>query len=181
MPTKKVKSKDVTPKKGVAELSFFACQDLIHQISVLADKNEGELSDEQVSALIEAQTQSPAKLGKLCNFLKMMESHVKICKDRKKEINETQKRAERTHDRMCAYLATWIEAQGKSYHVGEYELKTRKSSSVKLVEGYDDPLFCKTETVTLITPDKKVIKDALVAGETVPGAELIEKLNLSIQ
>ena len=199
---KKVESKDVTPKKGVAELSFFACQDLIHEMQVLAEKNDGELSDKQVQALVEAQTQAPAKLGKLCNFVKLMESHVKICKDRKKEINETQKRAERTLDRMCAYFATWVEAQGKNYHVGEYELKTRKSSSVKLVEGYNDPMFCKTETVTVITPDKKVIKEALVARkeallandlaraagkvvveavEEVPGAELIEKLNLSIR
>lgn len=181
MPRKRVESKDVTPKKGVAELSFFACEDLIHEIQALAQKNDGELSDEDVQALVEAQTQAPVKLKSLCGFLKLMESHVTICKDRKEEINETQKRAERTLDRMKTYLATWVEAQGKSYHVGEYELKTRKSSSVKLDEGYDDPMFCKTETVTVITPDKKVIKEALVAGEKVDGAELIEKLNLSIK
>ena len=179
MPTKKVKSKDVTPK--VTELSFFQCNELIHEIEVLAEKNDGELTDEQVQALVEAQVQAPAKLKSLCGFLKLMESHVNICKDRKKEINETQKRAERTLDRMNAYLAPWVEAQGKSYHVGEYEMKTRKSSSVKLVDGYDDPMFCKTETKTVVTPDKVVIKEALIAGEDVPGAELVHKLNLSIK
>lgn len=181
MLTKKVKSKDVTPKKGVAKLSFFGCQNLIDEIEMLAEKNDGELSDEQVQALVEAQTQAPAKLNSLCGFVKLMEAHVQICKERKKEINETQKRAERTLDQMETHLAPWVKKQGKSYHVGEYELKTRKSSSVKLVEGYDDPMFCKTETVTVITPDKKVIKEALVAGEKVDGAELIEKLNLSIR
>ena len=180
MAQKKVESKDVT-KSGIAELSFFACNDLIHEIEVLAKDNDGELTDEQVSALIEAQTQSPAKLLSLCNFLKLMESHSKTCKARKEEINETQKRTEGVYGRMCDYLAEFIEAQGKSYHVQEYELKTRLSKSIKLIDGFDNPLFCKIETVTVVTPDKAAIKEALIAGEEVPGAELVEKLNLSIK
>ncbi len=179
-PRKKVESTDVT-KAGIAELSFFACKDLIHEIEVLAKDNDGELTDDQVSALIEAQTQAPAKLLSLCNFLKLMEAHSKTCKERKEEINETQKRTEGVYSRMCAYLATFIEAQGKAYHCGEYELKTRLSKSVKLVDGFDNPLFCKAETVTVVTPDKKAIKEALLAGEEVPGAELVEKLQLSIK
>ena len=180
MPRKKVESTDIT-KVGVAELSFFACKDLIHEIETLSKENDGELTDEQMSALIEAHTQAPAKLLSLCNFLKLMEAHSKICKERKKEINDTQKRAEGVYGRMCAYLAMFIDTQGKSYHCGEYELKTRLSKSVKLVEGFDNPLFCKSETVTMLTPDKAAIKEALLAGEEVPGAELVKKLNLSIK
>jgi hypothetical protein len=179
-PKKKVKSKDIT-KAGIAELSFFACKELIHEIEVLAKENDGELTDEQLTTLVEAQTQAPEKLFSLCNFLKLMEAHSNTCKDRKKEINATQKRTEGVYERMCAYLATFIEAQGKSYHCGEYELKTRKSSSVKLVDGFDHPLFCKSETLVVVTPDKAAIKEALLAGEEVPGAELVEKLNLSIK
>lgn len=177
-PRKKVESKDIT-KTGIGELSFFACDELIHEIEVLAREGDGEISDEQMSALIEAQTQAPAKLLSLCNFLKMGEAHSDTCKARKKEINETQKRTEGVIGRMKAYLAKFIEAQGKSFYSGEYELKTRLSKSVKLIDGFDNPLFCTTETV--VTPDKKAIKEALLAGEEVPGAELVESLNLSIK
>ena len=180
MSRKKVESTDIT-KAGVAELSFFACKDLIHEIEALSRENDGELTEEQMSALVEAHTQAPAKLLSLCNFLKLMESHSNTCKARKKEINETQKRAEGVYGRMCAYLATFIAAQGRSYHCGEYELKTRLSRSVKLVAGFDNPLFCKSETVTVLTPDKAAIKEALLAGEEVPGAELVEAVNLSIK
>jgi len=179
-PSKKVKSKDIT-KAGIAELSFFACKDLIHEIEVLAKENDGEISDEQMSALVEAQTQAPAKLLSLCNFLKMGDAHYDTCKARKEEINETQKRTEDVIDRMKAYLAKFIEAQGKSYFCGEYELKTRLSKSVELIDKFDNPLFCTVEMVRVVTADKKAIKEALLAGEEVPGAELVEKTNLSIK
>jgi len=35
--------------------------------------------------------------------------------------------------------------------------------------------------VRVVTADKKAIKEALLAGEEVPGAELVEKTNLSIK
>lgn len=180
MATKKVKSKDVTPEK-VGELSFFKCADLIHEIEVLAAEQDGELTDEQMAALVEAHTQAPAKLMSLCNFLKMLEAFVTVCKARKAEINTTQKRNEGVRERLAAYLAVWVKDQGKSYHCGDYELKTRESTSVKLVDGYDDPLFCAIEQVTTVTPDKARIKEALLAGEDVPGAELVKKTNLSIK
>ena len=180
MPRKKVDAKEVKPE-DVTSLSFFQCQELAREITMLAAENDGELTDEQVNALIEAQTQSPVKLHSLCNFLKLMESNIKICKDRKKEINEVQKYAENIIDRMERRLADFVEAQGKSYHAGEYLLTTRKSTSVDLVEGFDNPMFCKVETVRQVTPDKKEIKKALESGEEVPGATLNKKLNLTIK
>ncbi len=179
-PRKKVESKDVT-KEGVTDLSFFACTELIHELAVLAEKNEGELTDEQMAALVEAHTQAPAKLDKLTDFLLLIKAQAEICKQRKKEINESQKHKEGIYDRLCGYLATFVEAQGKKYHVGGKDLSTRKSTSVKLVDGFDNPLFCATETKIVITPDKPRIKEALLAREDVPGAELVEKLNLTIK
>ena len=180
MATKKVESK-VVDKAKVGELSFFKCADLIHEIEVLAAEQDGELTDEQVATLVEAHTQEIAKLMSLCNFLKMLEVFVRACKDRKVEINMTQKRNEGVRERLAAYLAVWVKNQGKSYHCGDYELKTRESASVKLVDGFNNPLFCAIEQVTTVTPDKARIKEALLAGEEVPGAELVKNTNLSIK
>ena len=180
MPSKKVESTDITPAK-VSELSFFACQGFIHEIEVIAEQNDGVISEEQMAALVEAQTQAPAKLDKFTNFLLLIKAQAEICKQRKKDINESQKHKESVYNRLCAYLAVWVEAQGKKYHIGGKELSVRKSTSVKLVEGFDNPLYCKSETVTVWTPDKDAIKKALNGGEEVPGAELIVKQNLSIK
>lgn len=178
MPRKKVTAKEVK-KEDVTALSFFECEEIIRQIQMLAADQDGEISDEQMDALVEAQTQSPAKLTKLCNFVKLTEGRIQICKDRKKEINEVQKRAEKVLDRICDRVAVWVEAQGKTYHAAEYELKSRRSKSVELVEGFDNPMFCSREIV--LKPDKAKIKEALESGEEVPGATVVERINLSIK
>lgn len=180
MPRKKVESKDVTPE-GVAELGFFQCQELIHEIQKIAADNDGVIPDEQIEALVAAQTQAVAKLHNLCNFLKLLEAKEEICKERIAEIKETAGRAKSVRERVSGYLAQWVEAQGKTYHCDEYELKTRKSTQTFVPEGFDDAMFCNIEMKRVVTVDKKRVKEALEAGETVPGCELIHKLNLSIQ
>jgi hypothetical protein len=165
----------------ITALSFFECQNLALEISKMADENNGVLTEEQVNQLVEIQTQSPAKLKSFCGFLKLMEAKIQICKDRKKEINEVQKNAEDIIDRMENRLAIFVDAQGKSYHAGEYDLKSRRSKSVQLVDGFDNPMFCSVEMVRKVTPDKDRIKEALLAGEEVPGATIVEKCNLTIK
>jgi phosphoserine phosphatase len=178
---RKTVSSEVVDSKPIAELSFFECAELIHEIELRVQDADGEISDDQMQALVEAQTQVPAKLHKLCNFLKLLEAQEKICKDRIAEIKETQARAKSLRERLSGYVASFVDAQGKSYHVAEYELKSRASTSVSVPDGFDDPMFCRTETKIIVTPDKKAIKEALQANEEVPGCELVTKLNLSIK
>ena len=180
MPKKKVEAKEVKPD-DITSLSFFECQEVINQINIMASESEGEISDEQIAALVAAQTQSITKLVSMCNFVKLIESKITTCKTAKKEINESQKHAEGILDRIESRLAEWVEAQGKSYHAGRYELKSRRSKSVQLIDGFDNAFFCTRETFGVVTPDKKKIKEALESGEEVPGAELIEKVNLTIK
>ena len=172
------------PKKKEAEitsLSFFECQEIIDKVTAIAAANDGVISDENIEALVEAQTQAPARLKSMCNFTKLLDSKVDLCKQAKEDINTSQKHAEDIVDRIKSRLAKWVDGKGKSYHVAEYEMKSRASKSVKLVDGFDNAMFCKRETVTVLTPDKKAIKEALQAGEDVPGAELVESYNLTIK
>ena len=168
-------------KDDPSNLSFFACDAFIKELQMSAEDNDGELSEEQIGALVAAQTQLPAKLLSLCNFLSMMESKEKIIKDRISELQEAKQRCADLMGRLKRPLAAWVDEQGKSYHVGEYTLKTRKSTSVELPEGFNDPLWCNFETVTMCKPDKVGIKKALADGEKVEGCKLIVKSNLSIK
>jgi hypothetical protein len=76
----KVEAKDITA------LTFFECQNIIDRITEIAAENEGVVSDEHIEALVEAQTQAPAKLKSLVNFLRLMESKIDLCKQKKKDI-----------------------------------------------------------------------------------------------
>jgi hypothetical protein len=171
-------TEEITP---VTELSFFQCQEIIQWIQDKAAENEGELTEEQLNDLVAANTQSIVKLKGLCNFLKLLESKILICKQRQKEVMESRKHAEDIMEKLGTRLAAWVDEQGKSYHCEEYELKSRRSTSVKLVDGFDSPFYCAIEMVKKVTPDKKAIKEALQSGEEIPGAELVEKHNLTIK
>lgn len=174
---KKEETQDV---QDITELSFYKCQEIIREVTAMVAEGDGELTEEQAETLTKAYTQSIVKLHSMCNFIKLMERKIEICKERKKEINDAQKHAERTIDRIKSFLAPWVVEQGKSYHVEEYELKTRKSTAVELDPDFADPLFCSIETKKVVTPDKAAIKEALLAGEEVKGARLVERQNLKI-
>ena len=169
-------------KEDITQFGFFACEEIKNQIAVMAEQNGGELTEEQLDLLVSANTQSIAKLQSLCNFIKLLDSKVDICKLRKKEINDAQKKVEGIVERICNRLAAWVKSQGSNtHHVGEYELATRLSKSVHLVDGFEDPFYCKVEMVRVVTPDKAAIKKALEAGEVIDGAFLVEHVNLQIK
>jgi len=178
MSKKRVESAIEKPEE-ITKLSFFECEELKRQIGMLSLANNGEISDDQLSALVEAQCQSPVKLAKLCNFIKLLEAKTVICKLRKEEINFAQKKAEQIIDRISQRLAPWVEAIGNRYEAGEYELTTRKSTSVVVTDEFCDPFLCRKKEV--VEPDKKAIKEALDAGEAVKGCHLETKLNLQIK
>jgi len=176
--TKKAEPAEITP---ITELAFFPCQEVIDWIQEKAAENEGELTDEQINDLIAARTQSITKLKGLCNLLKLLESKIAVCKIRQKEVLESRKHAEQILARLGSRLAEWVDEQGKSYHCEEYELKSRRSTSVSIPDGWDNPMFCSIEMKRVVTPDKKAIKEALQSGEEVVGAALIERCNLTIK
>lgn len=62
----------------------------------------------------------------------------------------------------------------------EVTLRFRKSSSVEITDSEALPeQFLRTKTV--VEPDKTAIKNALKAGETILGAQLVESRNLQIK
>lgn len=181
--TKKIKPARVTDRitagKSIDELSFFECEELKREIDREAAINQGVLTDDQVVTLVEAQTASVNRLVRLCRFMKLLEAKADVCKKRKAEINETQKAAESLYNRIADRLAVFIDAQGKSYHAGEFHLATRVSTRTKIEKDFDNPMYCKREVI--FTPLADVIKKSLKEGRIVEGARLEEILNLIIK
>jgi hypothetical protein len=89
-----------------------------------------------------------------------------------------QKAAENKLARVKQYVTPFVKSQGR-INLDTVILSVRKSTSVELVAGFNNPYFCKV--VKELVPDKKAIKEALNNEEKIEGAKLITNLNLQIK
>jgi hypothetical protein len=154
--------------------SLYQCQDLVNQI----ETDEGEISAEQLQAIVAAHTQSIETLKSLCGFLRYLEHGIVACKVEKDRINQMQKTAEHRLEQIKEYLTPFVKEKG-TIHMDTFSLSVRKSVSVELEPGFDNPYFCKL--VKELVPDKRAIKEALANQEEIAGARLVTNFNLQIK
>ncbi len=160
------------------QLSVYDCESIIAEIELKAS-DDGEISEEDMQALVETHATSIQKLGKMCGYMKFLEHYMTAADSEIARITATKNKAKRRLESIKGYLAPFVKAKGKPVTVESFTLSIRKSESVKLVDGFDNKLYCnKKETWT---PDKKRIKDALKASIDIGGAELIKKDNLQLK
>jgi hypothetical protein len=154
--------------------SLYQCQDLLNQI----ETDEGEISQEQLQAIVSAHTQSIEKLKSLCGFLRYLEHGIAACKAEKDRISQMQKNAEIRLERIKDYLTPFVKEKG-TINVDTFSLSVRKSVAVELEPGFANPYFCKL--VKELVPDKRAIKEALTNQEEIAGARLVTNFNLQIK
>ncbi len=154
--------------------SLYQCQELMNQI----ETDEGEVSEEQLEAIVQLHTQSMEKLRSLCGFMKYLQNGIEACKAEKDRINRMQKAAENRLARVKQYLAPYVKEQGP-VRLDTLTLSVRKSTLVELEVGFSNPYFCKV--VKELVPDKKAIKEALKNDEKIEGARLITNFNLQVR
>jgi hypothetical protein len=155
-------------------LSLYECQDLLSQI----ETEDGELSEEQLQTLVGLYTKSEEKLKSLCGFIKYLEHGIVACKAEKERINLMQKTAENRLGRVKEYLTPYVQEK-RRVNLETFSLSVRKSTSVQIDPGFDNPYFCKV--VKELVPDKKAIKEALKNNDQIEGASLVTKFNLQIK
>ena len=89
-----------------------------------------------------------------------------------------QKAAENRLARVKEYVTPFVQSQGK-VNLDTVTLSVRKSVSVELEPGFNNPYFCKV--VKELVPDKRAIKEALKGEERIEGAILVTNFNLQIK
>jgi hypothetical protein len=57
----------------MSDLTLYDCDELIKLVDAQAEKNEGELSESDWQLLVDAQTRSIEKLGKLVNYISLLD------------------------------------------------------------------------------------------------------------
>ena len=154
--------------------SLYQCQELMNQI----EANDGEVSEEQLKAIVELHTQSMTKLNSLCGFIRYLEHGIETCKAEKDRINRMQKIAENRLACVKQYVTPFVKSQGR-INLDTVTLSIRKSVSIELEPGFKNPYFCKV--VKELIPDKRAIKEALKNEEKIQGARLVTNFNLQIK
>ena len=157
-------------------MTIYKCQQIIDQIELSAIENDGEISDEQMKSLVEANTTSIEKLGSLCGFMKYLEHGIDACKKEESRISEMRKKAEKRMGGVKKYLLPYVLDKGK-VAIDTFTLSTRKSTSVSVAEDFVAKEYMR-EVIT-VSPDKLKIKEALQSGVNVEGACL--QTNYSLQ
>lgn len=148
-------------------------------IELAAERNGGEVSDADLELLVQAQTGEIQKVEKLCGYMKYLERFAEMAKEEAKKVHAKSTAAENRLNNIKKYIAPYIRNKGGKVEVGVHKLSLRKSEGVVLVDGFNHPEYCTTETV--IKPDKKKIKESIKSGIEVKGAVLEQREGVVIK
>ncbi len=170
----------IVKRADISALSLYDCAEIVNEIETFAEQSEGELSEEQLQKLVEAQTQSIVKLQKLCGAIVHYEQGVNFCKTQENRIKEARQGAEKKIESVKKYLTPYVQQQGKPIQAGTFTLSTRKSTSTLITGVIDNPDYLRVIPATT-EPDKAKIKEALQTGKEIKNAELKINFNLQIK
>ena len=138
------------------------------------DPETGEVDAEQLEALNLLREQ---KIENAALWLKNLKSDVTELKAEKKAFEDRIKSKQSKIDGLTAYLMNALD--GAKFETPRCAISYRKSESVNVTDLSKIPTdylrFAPAE------PDKTAIKAAIKAGETVDGAELIERKSVTIK
>lgn len=142
---------------------------------VLAE-NEGELSEELNQRLEQNLVEHQDKVAGYCLILDKYEDEMAFIDKQIKLAKEYRDRLERDKNKLESIAMKVVEQRGKLIGTGGRWISSRKSTSVEILDQDSLPAgFIKMK----VEPDKAAIKQALQAGEIVPGAQLNHKESLS--
>lgn len=151
----------------------------IASVTELIDEETGELLPEAVERLKQLMKDREDTLEWIALTIKNLASDAAAIKSEIDNLSARMKSAQRRADKLKDFLQYAL--AGEKISTPRVAVSYRKSTAVEL-----DPEFVRTSDLWWLRvpapePDKQKIKDALKAGETVPGAKLVERINMTIK
>ena len=148
--------------------------DIDQRLLDLIDTESGEIAD--MEAFEELQIERDRKLEGIALAYKNFSAEANALGEQKKSFAEREKAALNKAERCRKLLERGL--AGQKMETPMVAVSYRKSTAVEITDLDALPF---AYTVTEIKPDKERITDALKNGETVPGAELVERNNIQIK
>lgn len=142
----------------------------------VVDTEDGEIFDlQQFEAL---QMERGQKIEGMCCYIKNLMAEAVAYEAEEKRMRERRAAKEREIDRCKGYLAGVL--YGEKFETPRCKISWRKSEICNVLNIDTVPDEFKRTKVT-IDADKTAIKKAIKGGAEVPGAEVIQKLNMTLK
>ncbi len=157
---------------------FEITQEVIELASLL---EEGELTPELEERLAITREELDSKAENYVKVIRQAEGDISIIDAEIKRLKGLIDSKSKVVDRMKEALSTAMTAfKVDKIETALMKLFFRKSESVEILDETLVPEQYKLSRV-VVNPDKILIKKLIKSGESVPGAEVVEKLNLQIK
>lgn len=161
-------------------------KDIQDEIRNILDIPDEELTDEQRAAvedyLNELGQQEASKVDGFAQFVRLEEARAKAMKEEAKRLTSRAKTAEGRLSYLKAQYLGIMHSNGlRKVQGNAYTLSVRESKAVVVPEdpsGLDEIFLRRKE---IVEADKAVIKEALAAGQSIPGCELRTNYSLQIR
>ena len=147
----------------------------------------GEIPEEAIADTLEGlDGVFEEKADNIACMIKSLLADAAAIKAERASLEARQKAAEKAADRMKDYLSNAMQTLGKTkLETARNALYFRKSTGLHIDLGFADNLTEEQRNAFLRHKepevDKTAVKNALKAGETIPGAWLEDKQNLQIK
>jgi hypothetical protein len=139
------------------------------------DTETGEIID--ADKLTELQMERETKIESVALWIKDLKAEAEALKAEKQAFADRQKAAENKAESLKSWLSEAL--AGEKFKTTRVAVSFRKTKSVLVDSVYDlDAKFVKYKDPD---PDKKAIREAIEAGQTVKGAQLVENVSVTIK
>ncbi len=155
---------------------LYEVMDMEQELELLASENDGEIPEDKYQEFVEKRLKADEQIERLIKYVRWLSLYEANCIVEVDRINAQIKKARSKIESIKKYITPYVHTRGK-FSVGTFNLSTRKSVSVKVVENFEIPEYVRIK----IEPDKIKIKEALLAGTSITGASLEEKESLQIK
>ena len=140
------------------------------------DFETGEILDaERLDAI---QMERNSKIENVACWIKNLTADALAYKAEKDAFAEREKKALKKAEKLKAWLAGAL--GGQKFSTWRCAVSFRKSEAVEITEESSIPKEMLTEKITY-SPNKTAIKEAIKAGQEIPGAQLVERMNPTIK
>lgn len=139
------------------------------------DQETGEILD--ADRLDQLEMERDTKIENIALYIKNLTADAEALKAEKQSFADRQKAAENKAESLKKYLANYL--AGQKFSTPKVAISFRKTSSVNVT----DMSLLSKEYLKFAdpTPDKTAIKNAIKAGASVAGAEIVEGQSISIK
>lgn len=161
-----------------------AIQDLLDEgFNCTIDEETGELIyDDRSAELEQLQMDRAAKLEAVALYIKNLVALAKDIKAEEDALEERRKGHEKKAERLRGYLLnSLVAANEDGFETAKVQVSFQKSSAVIVDEALLDKAFLKEKVKYEYSPDKKAIRAAIKAGQTVAGAYIEDRKAVKIQ